>query len=194
VAINVPATYSYINKPTVVEGNAKGGEFERYTLAFGKGLNPTAWTQIGGDHYNQVDNGPLEFWDVAGLEDGLYSLQLTVVDRQQGFRQSTIQVTLDTISPTLELNYPENGSIYVYGDDEWVTVNAEVSDNLSMDRVDFWIAGQEEPFAVRRVAPFNARWTIARPGSYAFYVVAYDAAGNKVESDKVNVNIRAKEN
>ena len=107
VAITYPATYSYINKPTVVEGNAKGGEFERYSLAFGKGLNPTAWTQIGGDHYNQVDNGPLEFWDIMGLEDGLYSLQLTVVDRSQGFRQSTIQVTLDTISPTLELNYPD---------------------------------------------------------------------------------------
>jgi membrane peptidoglycan carboxypeptidase len=195
VAINVPATYSYINKPTVVEGNARGGEFERYTLAFGKGLNPTGWTQIGGDHYNQVDNGPLEFWDVTGLEDGLYSLQLTVVDRQQGFRQSTIQVTLDTISPTLKLNYPDDGSTYVYGEDEWVTVNADVSDNLSMDRVDFFIQGEDaEPFAVRRVAPFNARWTIARPGRYAFYVVAYDAAGNKVKSDTVTVNVIAKEN
>jgi hypothetical protein len=200
VAITVPATYSYINKPTVVEGNAKGGEFERYTLAFGQGLNPTAWTQIGGDHYNQVDNGPLEFWDIAGLEDGLYSLQLTAVDRNQGFRQSTIQVTIDTVSPTLDLNYPENNSTYVYGDDEWVTVNAEVSDNLSMDRAEFFIEGgppppegeAAKPFAIRRVAPFNVRWTISSPGRFTFYVVAYDAAGNHIRSDKVNVTVDRK--
>ncbi len=200
VTITKPATYSYINKPTVIEGNAKGGEFERYTLAFGQGLNPMAWTQIGGDHHNQVDNGPLEFWDITGLEDGLYSLQLTVVDRNQGFRQSTIQVTIDTVSPTLDFNYPQDGSRYVYGDDEWVTINAEVVDNLSMDRVEFFVEGgpappegeEGQPFAVRTVAPFNVRWTIPRPGRYAFRVVAYDAAGNRVESDGVTVTVEGR--
>lgn len=198
VAITKPATYSYINRPTVVEGNAKGGEFERYSLAFGNGLNPTAWTQIGGDHYNQVDNGPLEFWDIGGLEDGLYSLQLTVVDRNQSFRQTTIQVTLDTISPTLDLDYPEDGSTYVFGEDEWVTINADVSDNLSMDRVEFFLEGgppppegeAKQPFAVRRVAPFNVRWTIPSPGRFTFYVIAYDAAGNLVKSDRVTVDVK----
>jgi membrane peptidoglycan carboxypeptidase len=200
VAITNPATYSYVNGSTVIEGNAKGGEFERYSLAFGKGLNPTAWTQIGGDHYNQVDNGPLEFLDMTGLEDGLYSLQLTVIDRNQGFRQSTIQVTIDTVPPTLDFNYPEPGAAYVYGEDEWVTINAEVADNLSVDRVEFFLegsapppeGGEVQPFAVRRVAPFNVRWTIPSPGSYTFYVVAYDAAGNKVESDRTSVNVRGR--
>jgi membrane peptidoglycan carboxypeptidase len=201
VAIAKPPTYSYINKPTVVEGNAKGGEFERYALAFGKGLNPTAWTQIGGDHYNQVDNGPLEFWDITGLEDGLYSLQLTVVDRNQSFRQATIQVTLDTISPTLDLNYPEDGATYTYGEDEWVTINAEVSDNISMDRVEFFVEGGPpppegeplQPFAVRKVAPFNVRWTIPGLGKYTFYVIAYDAAGNSVTSDKVDITVKGRD-
>jgi membrane peptidoglycan carboxypeptidase len=192
VGITKPATYSYINQPTVIEGNAKGGEFERYSLAFGKGLNPAAWTQIGGDHHNQVDNAPLEFWDITGLEDGLYSLQLTVVDRNQGFRQSTIQATIDTVSPTLDLNYPMNGATYVYGDDEWVTINAEVLDNLSMDRVEFFLEGgpaPPEPFAVRNIAPFNVRWTVPRPGRYTFYAIAYDAAGNQVESYRVTVSV-----
>ncbi len=200
VAITKPATYSYINKPMVIEGNAKGGEFERYNLAFGQGLNPSAWTQIGGDHYNQVDNGPLEFWDTLGLQDGLYSLQLTVVDRNQGFRQATIQVTLDTVSPTLELNYPEDGARYVYGDDEWVTINAEVIDNLSMDRVEFFSEGGNvapeqvgQPFAVRNVAPFNVRWTIPGPGRFTFYVIAYDAAGNHIKSDKVTITVNARQ-
>jgi hypothetical protein len=189
VAITKPRTYAYINQPTVVEGNAKGGEFERYSLAFGEGLNPTAWVQIGGDHHNQVDNGPLEFWDITGLDDGLYSLQLTVVDRNQSFRQSTIQVTIDTISPTLDLNYPQDGASYVYGEDEWVTINVEVSDNLSMDRVEFFLGDGAEPFDVRNVAPFNVRWTIPGPGRYTFHVVAYDAAGNKVKSDSTSITV-----
>jgi membrane peptidoglycan carboxypeptidase len=201
VAITKPATYSYINEPTVIEGNAKGGEFERYSLAFGKGLNPTEWIQIGGDHHNQVDNGPLEFWDITGLDDGLFTLQLTVVDRSQGFRQATIQVTIDTVSPTLDLNYPEDGDTYIYEDDEWIRVNADVFDNLSMDRVEFYIEGgppppegeEGQPFAVRQVAPFNVRWTIVAPGRYTFYVIAYDAAGNKAESDKVTVTVRKRE-
>ena len=201
VAITKPATYSYINQPTVIEGNAKGGDFERYSLAFGAGLNPTAWAQIGGDHHNQVDNGPLEFWDITGLEDGLYTLQLTVVDRSQGFRQATIQATIDTISPTLEINYPEDGATYVYEDDEWVTINADVFDNLSMDRAEFFVEGGPpppedevgQPFAVRNVAPFNVRWTIIGPGKYTFYVIAYDAAGNRVESDKVTITVEKKQ-
>jgi hypothetical protein len=148
-----------------------------------------------------VDNGPLEFWDINGLEDGLYSLQLTVVDRNQGFRQATIQVTLDTVSPTLDLNYPENNATYVFGDDEWVTINADVADNLSMDRVEFFVLGgppppegeEVKPFAIRRVAPFNVRWTIPTSGRFTFYVVAYDAAGNQVTSDKVNVIVNKKD-
>ena len=166
---------------------------ERYSLTFGKGLNPTAWTQIGGDHHDQVDNGPLEFWDISGLEDGLYSLQLTVVDRNQGFRQKTIQVTIDTVPPTLDLNYPVNNSTYVYGDDEWVTINADVVDNLSTDRVEFFAAGASEPFVVRNVAPFNARWTITAPGRFTFYVIAYDAAGNEVKSDAVTINVTGRQ-
>jgi hypothetical protein len=200
VAITKPPTYSYVNQPTVIEGNAKGGDFERYSLAFGQGLNPTAWIQIGGDHYNQVDNGPLEFWDITGLEDGLYTLQLTAVDHNQSFRQATIQVTIDTVPPELDLNYPEDGAAYVYGDDEWVTINAEVIDNLSMDRVEFFVEGGQpppegetlQPFAVRNVAPFNVRWNIPSPGRFTFYVIAYDAAGNQVESDKVAVRVNPK--
>jgi hypothetical protein len=119
------------------------------------------------------------------------------VDRNQGFRQATIQVTIDTVTPTLDLNYPVNGATYIYGDDEWVTINTEVSDNLSMDRVEFYLEGGSappdgeagQPFAVRNVAPFNVRWTIPRPGRYTFYAIAYDAAGNQVESDRVTINV-----
>ncbi len=190
VAILEPQPYSYISGAVVIVGNARGGDFNFYRLAYGAGLNPDAWIQIGTDHGNQVDNGPLEFWDVSQIEEGLYSLQLTVVNHDGSFRQHTIQVTVDNTPPELELTYPPDGAEYIFGDDEWVNVNVEVQDNISVDRVEFYI--DDELFSTRRVAPFNDRWIIKSAGPHTIHVIAYDAAGNKTESPKVKIFVRSK--
>jgi len=198
VAIVSPESYSYVSGVVPIAGNARGGDFNFYRLVFGKGLNPTEWIQIGPDHGNQVDYGPLENWDTTEL-DGLYSLRLQVVDHASNLRETTIQVTVDNISPTVDLNYPTEGSEYQLGYHEWVNINAEV-DDYSMDRVEFYTyAGGKEgeppdlqPFAVRRVAPFNVNWTLnssTRLGSHTFYVVAIDAAGNETKSNLVTVQV-----
>jgi hypothetical protein len=114
-------------------------------------------------------------------------------------RETTIQVTVDNISPTVDLNYPPNGSQYELGYHEWVNVNAEVED-YSMDRVEFYeyVGNKDEepdnlqPFAVRHIAPFNVNWTLnssTRLGRHTFYVIAVDAAGNKTKSNLVSVEV-----
>ena len=187
VSITHPSPYAYVAGGVItVTGNARGGDFNFYRLAFGEGLNPTAWIQIGPDHGNQVDNNVLEYWDLSGL-DGLYSLQLTVVDHSQALRQVTIQVTVDSTPPEIALTYPTNGSVYVYGKDEWVNVNADVIDNYAIGRVEFFRNDEEEPFAVRTVPPYNVNWIIAELGQQRFRVVVYDGAGNQAESAVVTV-------
>jgi membrane peptidoglycan carboxypeptidase len=193
VSITRPATYAYVAGGVItVTGNARGGDFDFYRLVFGEGLNPTEWIQIGPDHHNQVDNNVLEFWDLTGL-DGLYSLQLTVVDHNHSLRQVTVQVTVDNTPPEISLNYPEDGSTYVFGEDEWVNVNADVSDNYAIDRVEFFRNDAEEPFAVRAVPPYNVNWVISEVGEQRFRVVVYDGAGNRVESDVVAVRVEQEE-
>ena len=196
VAIISPTPYSYIRHTVPISGNAKGGDFNFYRVVFGEGLNPAEWIQIGPDHGNQVDQNILEFWDASGL-DGLYSLRLSVVDHSMALRETTIQVTVDNISPTLNLTYPEEGAVYELGYDEWANVNAEVKD-YSIARVEFYEyagdkgsepAGELEPIAVRTVAPFNVNWTIEEVGLHTFYVIAVDAAGNWTKSDKVTVRV-----
>jgi hypothetical protein len=150
-------------------------------------LDPAEWIQIGSDHGDQIDRGVLEFWDTTGL-DGLYSLRLSVVDHAMALREATIQVTVDNISPTLDLTYPENGAVYELGYDEWVNVNAEVND-YSVARVEFYADDQPEPFAVRDVAPFNVNWTIEALGTHTFRVVAVDEAGNVSESDPTTIQV-----
>jgi hypothetical protein len=187
VAIIAPGPYSYIRSTTPITGNARGGDFNFYRVVFGEGLNPTEWIQIGPDHGDQVDHNVLEFWDVSEL-DGLYSLRLSVVDHSMALREATIQVTVDNISPTLDLTYPEDGAIYEYGYDEWVNVNAEVQD-YSIARVEFYVDDKPEPFAARAVAPFNVNWTIEELGKHTFYVIAKDGAGNVTKSDPVTIQV-----
>jgi membrane peptidoglycan carboxypeptidase len=189
VAIAQPTPYSYVAGGVItVTGNARGGEFNFYRISFGEGLNPTQWIQIGPDHGNQVDNNVLEYWDLTGL-DGLYSLQLSVVDHNQGVRQVTVQVTADNTPPEVELTYPIQGDVYVYGEDEWITVNADVSDNYSIGRVEFYRNDEEEPFSVRTIDPYNVNWFINAVGEQRFRVVIYDSAGNQAESETISVRV-----
>ncbi len=195
VSIVSPESYAYVGGVVPVVGNARGGDFNFYRLVFGKGLNPTEWIQIGPDHGEQVDHGLLENWDTSGL-DGLYSLRLQVVDHASNLRETTIQVTVDNIPPTVHLNYPTEGSQYQLGYHEWVNINAEV-DDYSMDRVEYYAyagskagePGDLQPFAVRQVPPFNVNWTPAGLGQHTFYVVAVDAAGNQTKSNLVTVSV-----
>jgi membrane peptidoglycan carboxypeptidase len=201
VAIITPAPYAYIRGTVPITGNARGGDFNFYRVVFGKGLNPTEWIQIGPDHGEQIDHGLLEMWDTRNL-DGLYSLRLQVVDHSSNLREATIQVTVDNITPTLDLNYPVEGSEYELAPDKWVNINAEVQD-YSIARVEFYhhpgnkqgIPPDLQPFTVRNVAPFNVNWTLngVGTGSHTFYVVAVDAAGNKAKSDPVTIQVVPKE-
>ncbi len=189
VSITSPTAYAYVKGVVPIIGNARGGNFAFYRLVFGKGLNPTEWQQIGPDHGNQVENNVLEYFDTTNLEDDLYTLQLQVIGHDQGVRHATIQLTVDNQPPEVALTYPPQGSEYEYGFDEWVNINAEVQDNYAIARVEFFKGDEEEPFAVRTVAPFNVNWTLGPPGEYSFRVVVYDAAGNQAEGGPVTIRV-----
>jgi hypothetical protein len=194
VGIISPTAYSAVRGLVEVRGNARGGDFNLFRLAFGKGLNPSEWIQIGPDHGNQVDNNVLEYWDTNGL-DGLYSLQLSVMRHDQSVQQFTVQVTADNTPPKVDLNYPMAGEGYELGKDEWINVSAEVADNFGIDRVEFFVDEAEKPFTVRRVAPFHDKWLLDsgdKVGKHTLWVKVYDKAGNMVESNRVPIIVEVK--
>ncbi len=158
VAVISPNPYAYIRGTIPISGNAKAPDFQLYRLEYGQGLNPSAWIQIGGDHHQPVDNGLLEVWDVSGL-DGLYTLQLSVIDNQQNYKQAAIQVTVDNVPPQVEVVHPLNGALYLMGEDEYVNVKAEAADNVSMDRVEYYLDGNL--FSTTTVVPYSQKWTIS---------------------------------
>jgi penicillin-binding protein 1C len=245
VAILAPTLGGHVKGVVSIRGNARSGDFNFYRLEFGEGLNPSAWSQIGGDHFNQVNSDVLEFWDVRGLQDGLYTLQLTVVEHSQNFKRATIYVTVDNTPPEAAVSYPWPGRVYeLESPDEWANLNADVSDNVQIDKVEFYLDDELVDFSV--VEPYAVKWVLEMqdvqldPGmspvretriitdpdgswstevvtvtwvevsddgktitqtwesgfmvissshgyteSHAVHVVAFDAAGNETESEKV---------
>jgi membrane carboxypeptidase/penicillin-binding protein PbpC len=157
VAIVAPTSYSAVKGVVTIVGNVRADNLDVYRLTFGKGLDPTQWTQIGGDHRERVDNSALENWDVSAL-DGLYTLKLTVVDKLGRLTESAIQVIADNKPPVVKIIHPLNGAIYTPEKDEWVSIGVEAVDNASMARVEFYL--DEMLVGTSTVAPFNKKWTI----------------------------------
>lgn len=157
VAIASPASYSSVHGVVTIVGNARLDNLDRYRLAFGKGLDPTQWTQIGSDHSNRVDNAFLEQWDVTGL-DGLYTLKLTAIDRNGSPLEAAVQVMVDNQAPQITVIHPGRNAIYSPEKDEWVSIGVDAIDNASMARVDFLVDGAFVGSST--VAPFNRKWTI----------------------------------
>ncbi len=157
VAITSPAAYSNARGIVTIVGNAKIDGLATYRLAYGKGIDPTQWTQIGGDNHDRVDNSTLGQWDVSTL-DGLYTLQLTVIDRNGTPRQAAIQVIVDNQPPVVKIIHPNNGDIYSPEKDEWVSIGVDAVDNTAMGRVEFYVDGAY--VGASTVAAFNKKWTI----------------------------------
>ena len=139
-------------------GNARGGNFANYRLEFGAGSSPSQWTQIGSEHGAQHQNGLLELFNTEGLEEGPYTLRLTVRYHDGGQRVWDAPVTIDNTPPTLEVSEPEPNSLYELNEDDQININAIVNDEWAMDRVEFAIDGTY--FITRTVAPYNERWQI----------------------------------
>jgi 1A family penicillin-binding protein len=158
VAITFPRQFEYVQGGIVITGNAKLDGFQLYRLEYGPGLNPQAWNQLGGDHFGPVDNGPMEFWDTTSLEEGLYTLQLTVLRGDNSFERYATQLTIDNTPPEAEMINPTEGKVYVLEDDEYINLQADSSDNFAMDRVEFYIDNQK--IGETTVAPYTMRWPL----------------------------------
>ncbi len=185
VAITEPAPFSYVRGAVVIRGNASDPNFQLYSLYYGEGLNPTQWVKIGQDHFAPRYNTELGIWD-ARLLDGLYSLRLVVVRGDNTIREFVIQVTVDNILPAIQILSPVNGQQFLPSD-EFVTIQPVVTDNISMDRVEFYV--DDQLIATSTVAPFNERWIITGPGIHYIQLRAYDTAGNVRVSERIRIEV-----
>ncbi len=179
-AILQPAPFAYVGGEVDIRGSMDTSNMQYYQLAFGKGLIPDQWTQIGPQQTTFERGSSLGTWNTDGL-DGLYSLQLTVVLGDNTRESDVRQVTIDNTAPTITLNAGEPGKIYRWPDEQSIELTAEVLDNLAIDHVEFYHNGQfigsDEQW------PYGFSWDITGAGNEIFSAVAFDAVGNQANAE-----------
>jgi hypothetical protein len=133
------------------------------------------WQPIGPEHGHRVDNNVLEQWDTQALDEGLFTLRLTVIDGG-AVREAAVPVLVDNISPTVSILNPilahdEEGRpqdpVYEMGKDEWINIQVYATDNTAMERVEFFM--DDVPLGFTTVAPYTLRWTLAMSNTRPVY-------------------------
>jgi len=91
VQIHSPIAEAAIVGSVQVIGTAGSFDLQDFVVEFGSGLNPTEWTPIE-RRTTSVANSRLATWDTTGVEDGIYSIRVTVRDSIFGEAQAKIFV------------------------------------------------------------------------------------------------------
>jgi len=181
VAITGPKLFEAVRGLVPIVGNARPGGLQRYWLQYGPGMTPGTWSPIGPEHGHRVDNNVLEHWDTSGL-DGLYTVQLSAATGG-GLSQASVPVLVDNISPTVSIISPEPEQVYVLDKDEWINIQVDAEDNLSMERVEFYL--DEQSLGYTTVAPYTIRWTLAMSDVTPVYSFDLAQPTMEVVGDKI---------
>jgi membrane peptidoglycan carboxypeptidase len=186
-AITTPGGLDRLRGTITIKGNIDPATVSSYALSYGAGLNPTQWVTIpGGDPNARGTAITLGTWDTTGL-DGLYTLRLglTLKDSDK-FEPYNIEVTVDNQPPTAKIAEPGAGAS-VKMINKTIPIAADVTDNVELDRVEFYVDGQL--VGTVKTAPYNFLWTVNQPGEHSLKVIAYDSAGNSTTSDSIQINV-----
>jgi membrane peptidoglycan carboxypeptidase len=170
-----PGNFDIVGGEVDIRGSIDTAGMEFYQLAYGQGTNPASWIDITGQRNEYVPGTVMGTWNTAGL-DGTYVLRLTVVRQDGTLETGTVQVTVDNVPPTIVLTAGESGQVFQWPQDEVIPIVAEVSDNISINRVEFYHNGQL--IGIDTDYPFGYDHPINRTGSEIFTAVVFDAVGN----------------
>lgn len=91
--VSAPEPWAVVSGQWSVVGSATGDDLAHYRLAYFPGLMPEAM-QVIFESGAPVESGELGLWDTASVEDGLYTLLLTVVRHDGTYDEVAIPVTV----------------------------------------------------------------------------------------------------
>jgi hypothetical protein len=149
-------------------------------------LNPTHWYQIGGNQTTPVIEGTLALWDTIGL-DGLYALQLIVVDQSDIAYIDTKYVTIDNEGPEVELLCGGYNELLQWDRKQPLSCDVRASDNIEVSRVEFYL--DEQRVRIDFTAPFRVQLEENGLSEGVLFARAYDLAGNVSQSESIQISI-----
>lgn len=178
VQILQPAPFAYVGGVVDIRGTLDPTNMQYFQLAYGQGPNPSEWIQIGERQTEFRRGATLGQWNTAGLS-GLYNILLTVALNDNSRESRSVLVTVDNTPPTVSLAAGEPGQIFQWPGDQIVPLAAEVQDDYSVARVEFYHNGQL--LGADETWPYGFEWKITRTGTERFAAAAYDVVGNRAD-------------
>lgn len=176
--ISSPQAFAILRGQTAISGTVAVENLDFFRLQAGQGLNPQSWFQVGEDQTRTVTEDLLDTWDTSKL-NGLYALQLVVVQEDQSVVRDTVLVTVDNQPPRVEFGSPYPGEEIDANERPNVVLWVNVNDDLGMAKVEFYLDGRL--LATFLQPPYGISWK-SIPGEHSLRVRAVDQAGNTSEA------------
>jgi subtilase family serine protease/Tol biopolymer transport system component/fibronectin type 3 domain-containing protein len=171
------------NGPYAITGSVIEDYIDHYTLRYGAGSEPDSWLELATGTILPLAD-PIVNWDVSGLSDGSYTLELLAVDKAGQQTSQTLLVVVDNTPPEVEIDNPAEGSFISQATDILGTI---YDDNLANYQVDIapgpkgaserWSLLGKHESSIQNSTVWN--WQALPPdGLYTFRIMATDQADN----------------
>jgi len=178
LSFTTPENYSFVKGKVGIIGSIPEENFVSARLQYGMGLNPGSWIQIGPEISTPSFFTRLGYWDTTDLEDGIYALQLVLIQERQQIEKTSVVVSVDNTSPSMTFITDLAGGEISFREGDEILFEVEFENNSEIDQVEFYLNG--DLLSSRKVAPYLVPWSMV-PGEFELLITAQDQAGNTVE-------------
>ncbi len=175
--LTAPADFAYAGATTPVAGTIEVDGATDWQLEYGVDVNPERWQAITEPRPVPADGAIAWTWETA-LFSGIHTLRLTVRFDDGSSASDAKLLTFDNTPPAVQLRAGD--SPMRHPAQSAVALQAEVSDNLAIALVEFWLG--ETLLAEDRDWPYAYEHELEGPGELEFKAAAYDQVGNRAES------------
>ena len=182
VLLTSPVDYAYAGATVEVVGTINRAGADSWLLEYGADVNPDRWRPIDEGRGVDAAGRVAVTWETI-LLSGIHTLRLSV-DFADGSRQTdTKLLTFDNTPPAVKLQANGGADASAVAVGGVVSLLAEVSDNLAIERVEFY--RDDELLLVDRDWPYGFELEVDRAGEARFLALAFDQVGNRAESGLV---------
>ncbi|MDH3976294.1 MAG: Ig-like domain-containing protein [Deltaproteobacteria bacterium] len=193
-----PSDNAFVKELVEIKGTAySASDFSQYRIFIGSGTSPSTWNMLRSSPL-PVPYGVLMEWDTSGYSDGVYTLKLETEDIIGNIDDSFVRVTVDNTPPST----PELIHANVY-DADIALLWSKLSDG---DLEGYLIYRNDQLFnaaddSTENITPYIIKsycyyWGCdtwdedLNDGSYSYYVIAVDQAGNlSVKSNVISASV-----
>ena len=175
-----PADYAYAGATVEIAAIVNKAGAQSWLLEYGAEVNPDRWLSIGERQILDASGELATTWETA-LFSGIYTLRLSVTFADGSVETDTRLLTFDNSPPAVKLRTREATNGIRYPAQRVVSLLADVRDNLTISRVEFFRDG--ELLGEDRDWPYQYEAELDGVGEIVFSAIAYDQVGNRAASE-----------